>query len=209
MRFNTQPLDAAAVRAEPILFEAFQGMLRDILYGFQATHAKDRMSGRPGLAARSGALRRSWKVEIRGESLETLHGTYATTSRYARIHEHGGTIRPTSAKMLAVPLSAARTPAGVSRYGSPLRAILAANFPGGTFVQRTKSGALILFGKPTKDSAPVPLFVLKDSVTIPPRLGTRELWQQLESDRAKTISAWVSWANGKLAEAARAAGGGV
>lgn len=84
--------------------------------------------------------------------------------KYADFLVRGGTIRPKNARQLAIPLPAARTAAGVPRYASPLRVTLPRSFPGGTFVQNS-----ILYGKPTPNSAPVPLFVLKDSVRIDPR----------------------------------------
>jgi phage gpG-like protein len=93
-----------------------------------------------------------------------MSGATGTRVVYGAIQEEGGDIVPRRAKMLAVPLDAALTPAGVGRYRSPLRETLRSAFPGGTFVHKG-----VLFGKKTKTSQPVALFALKPRVTIPAR----------------------------------------
>ena len=67
-----------------------------------------------------------------------------------------------------------RTPAGVARFHSPLRLTLKGAFLK-TWIQKSKRGNLILMGQKTKRSEPVPLFVLKRQVTIPPRMGAERL----------------------------------
>jgi hypothetical protein len=58
---------------------------------FEAYEQKEEMSGRPGLRAPTGTLRRSWHVALTGEGIETV----ATLSNdavawYAIVHENGG-----------------------------------------------------------------------------------------------------------------------
>ena len=111
-----------------------------------------------------------------------------TTSRYARIQELGGTITPISAERLAVPLDAAKTPAGAARYPSPLRSTLPAVFKGGLFTIHSKSGALILMGRKAKGADPVALFALVGSVTLPPRMGLRALWRERTPDTVASVA---------------------
>jgi hypothetical protein len=82
---------------------------------------------------------------------------------YANILEDGGVIRPVVAKMLAIPIGKALTPAGVARFKP--REIISEGGYDNSFIRRSKAGNLILFGASGKNITP--LFVLKDSVTIP------------------------------------------
>lgn len=198
-KFDTSPLDRAAASAEPVIFAALRGATDSILRAFESRHIKERMTGRPGVAARTGQLRRSWKVLVQGERVEDLRGTYATNARHARMQEFGGIQKPRTAKMLAIPLEASRTAAGVSRWNTPLRAILPAAFPGGTFVRRSKAGNLILFGKTSPDSDPIPLFALKPQVVIPARLGTRDLWRATRDQHQRILNGFVAEANRRIA----------
>lgn len=73
---------------------------------------------------RSGRLRRSiiGRVEdVEGSRLAIVirAGGGKADVRYAAAQEYGATIRPKKAKFLAIPLDAAKTKAGVSRYKSP------------------------------------------------------------------------------------------
>lgn len=81
---------------------------------------------------------------------------------YGRIHEFGGTIRPKNAGHLTVPLDAVQTNKGVARFTA--RQVIEnpeAYGYTGTFVRD-----LVIFGK--QPDRIVPLFVLKDQVTIKP-----------------------------------------
>lgn len=205
-RFDTTQLERAATHAAPVIFRGLHGATTGILTAFQSRHLKERMSGRPGVMRKTAQLARSWKVIVTGTTVEDLRGTYATTSRYARMQEFGGVQRPRNAKMLAIPLSGALTPTGIGRFNGSLRAVLPAAFPGGTFVARSKSGNLILFGKTDKDADPIALFVLKSQVTIPPRLGTRDLWKANQPEAQRILNVHVSRANVELAKIAQGGG---
>lgn len=103
----------------------------------------------------------SWESQIgSGASLQT------NRMIYANILEEGGVIRPVTAKMLAIPIGQALTPAGVARFKP--RQITSAGYDK-SFIRRSRRGTLILFGaKGSGASIKVtPLFVLKDKVTIP------------------------------------------
>lgn len=138
------------------------------------------------LAVRSGSLRRSFGHEVLG--LEQLHGMRLvkySTSRYAKIHEFGGVIRPVKGRYLTVPLRAAMTPSGVPRMPN------ARAWPD-TFVYNDRYGHLFIAQDPNRQArlvaaaegyARLPrgtkkklilLYMLVDQVTIPPRLRMRE-----------------------------------
>lgn len=205
-KFDTSALDRAAGASDAIIYQALRGAMDGILRAFEAKHIKERMSGRPGVMTRTAQLKRSWKLLVVGSKAEDLRGTYANTSRYARMQEYGGTQKPSKAKMLAIPLDAARTAAGIGRFGGPLRAILPAAFPGGTFVRRSKAGNLILFGKTSADAEPVALFVLKTQTVIPPRLGTRDLWRGSQDQHQRILTGFVREANKQLVAASKGGG---
>ena len=78
-------------------------------------------------------------------------------------HEEGGTIRAKRAKYLTIPLPAALDPRGV-----PLRE--RARQWDNTFVKRSRRGNLIIFRKTPGARELTPLYILKTSVTIRPRL---------------------------------------
>ena len=77
------------------------------------------------------------------------------------IHETGGTVKPKRGKYLTIPL-----PAAMDGRGVPLRA--RARDWDNTFVARSKRGSLMIFRKDGKGITP--LYLLKTSVYIPPRL---------------------------------------
>ena len=117
------------------------------------------------LSRRTGTLNEAIlnSVEVEGEHFFDIEGSIGAPGvPYAKIQETGGTIKPKSAKMLAIPLPAAMTSDGVSMLRSPR------DWPN-TFVRKSKAGNLIIFMK--LGDRIVPLYLLKPSVTIPARLG--------------------------------------
>lgn len=103
-------------------------------------------------------------VTIKGKTFQSLQG-YISVDFPGVIHEFGATIKPKKVKYLTVPL-----PAALDSRGVPLKR--SARDWDNTFVARTKAGNLVIFQK--RGAQIVPLYVLKSSVTIPPRLGMRE-----------------------------------
>lgn len=130
-----------------------------------------------GLATRTGGLKRSFQMKLTGRTLKSMRLSVVSDSPYAAIHEYGGTIRPKKGRYLTIPLDAAKTAAGVARGG--------ARMFDNTFVQKSRAGNLIIFQK--KGDRIIPLFVLKESVRIPKRLGLRTLWRQLWGERQDFI----------------------
>ena len=103
-------------------------------------------------------------VEVDGRTFDKITGQIGG-SMIAAVQEFGATITPKTAKYLTVPLPAALD----SRASRKRRAHGNGD---NTFVAQSKAGNLIIF---QRDGAKViPLYVLKSSVTIPPRLGMRK-----------------------------------
>lgn len=124
-------------------------------------------TGTQTLSRRSGKLTDSImkSVEVRGQTFATLQGFIGAMVPYANIQEMGGTITPKKSKFLAIPLAAALNSKGVPLKPGP-------RSWANTFVAKSKAGNLIIFQK--RGASIVPLYVLKTSVTIPPRLGFRK-----------------------------------
>jgi len=128
-----------------------------------------RLNGPPGVGERTGDLRRSFRQRVTGNQLTNVEALFTTRSKYAALHEYGGTVKPKKAKMLAIPLPG--TPALIedkrARYASPLRESLPKNIR--FAVVRSKKGNLLLFGKAPGEEAR-PWYLLRKSVKIKPRL---------------------------------------
>ncbi|MEL6716137.1 MAG: hypothetical protein AAFP86_20310 [Planctomycetota bacterium] len=149
------------------------------------------------LRSRTGALRRSWRQRSRGTGLDLrliVSIGNARTAAYARIQEEGGTIRPKRSRYLTIPLRANYTPAGRLRVESAAAARRDPSIQ--TFVRRSKRGNLIIFRKGRQRSKPdaiEPIFVLKQQVKVPARLGFRALFGRPDvvRDREQRIGAVV------------------
>ena len=108
-------------------------------------------------------------IEVHGETFDSIQGSIGAPGVvYARIQELGGTIHAKNAKYLAIPLPAALDGSGMPLQSSPR------DWPN-TFCAKTKAGNLLIFQK--RGVTIVPLYVLKTSVTIPPRLNMRTTLQ--------------------------------
>jgi hypothetical protein len=119
----------------------------------------------PYLNVRSGYLRASIgsKVEVVDGGLQATIGSGAGKGgrvRYADIQETGGTIRPVLSQYLTIPLDAAKTPSGVTRFSANDVRYGFTKYSG-SFIRNH-----IIVGKSGKNRI-TPLFVLKTSVTIP------------------------------------------
>jgi hypothetical protein len=143
------------------------------------------------LKRRTGQLANSMGFRVdKGENgaLESIIGSGAAlkTNRmiYANILETGGVIKPVIAKMLAIPIGKALTPAGVARF-KPRE--ITSNGYDNSFIRRSKAGNLILFGsiKGTAKISITPLFVLKDQVTIP---AFRYMATTVEQTQGKVVN---------------------
>ncbi len=179
--FTPDEFRAAMEKAPKRLFDEVTTRLTKRAREFvQRVFPRARLSGGEGLKNRTGALRRSFNVTSKGGDLNSWHMAEFTTSPYAKIHEHGGTIRPKSAKYLAIPLAAAKAKSGDLRGGPR-------SFTN-TFFAKSKAGNLILFQNQGKGKKPLPLFVMKKQVTLKPRLGFFEEWTSNQKKRISDIA---------------------
>lgn len=154
--------------AAPVLRESFKWYLDNVAKAMASRHATPWPGGttKDTLSSRSGALVKSIvdSVNVEGEGLATIRGSIGG-NRYARIQEYGGTVVPKKAKYLAIPL-----PAALDSRGVPIK--LSPRQWDNTFISKSKAGNLIIFRREGKKVTP--LYVLKDKVYIPPRLGLRD-----------------------------------
>ena len=125
-------------------------------------------TGPNSLAKRSGRLGRALRrpPKVTGTKLNNVEGQWKLPF-YAGVHETGKIIVAKGA-YLTIPL-----PAALNRNGTPKKP--SARHWDRTFVKKSKKGNLIIF---RRDGANiVPLYVLKKSVKIPPRMGMRSVLQ--------------------------------
>jgi hypothetical protein len=187
VKVDAQELERFVTQFPTAAFECVRDSFRKTLTHFHAQHVQRRMTGRPGLNRRTGALAESFSVEDSGDSMENLSVRYVSSSPYVGIQESGGTITPTRGRYLAIPVSggAALTASGMKRAFTPLRSSLGAR---STFVKRSKAGNLMIFER-TAGRGIRPLYVLKESVTIPGRLGTELEWEAYSQTAGEDVSA--------------------
>lgn len=143
------------------------------------THLSGR-TGDMGLNRRSGNLARDWVTTVEEKAVGPVLTvkTHGTADKYAGLQERGGTVRPVHAKNLWIPLPANQTPKGVARI-SPREAIAQGGFiswrRGGVFFARP----LVKTARKNTTHGLVPLFVLKKSVTVLPRMGAESLFRDM------------------------------
>lgn len=157
------------------------------------------------LARRSGTLINSLKATVTGNTLSTLEGRVGFTwpgTKYASTHIYGtksaggelDDIYSKSGKYLPIPIY----PGYAVTAGGRLRGGPRSGLFGDTFVQRSRKGNLIIFGRLRRirgasagetHGSIVPLFVLKRSVKVPARvdmLGVAEFHVRLLEQTAQT-----------------------
>ncbi len=132
---------------------------------------------RPGGSSSNRLFRRSGKgirgitksVKVRGSSLGSIRGQIGAKFPMS-VHEKGAIVRAKNAKFLTIPL-----PAALNSRGIPLRK-RARNWPD-TFVSVTRNRNLIIFQK--REGGIIPLYLLRKSVRIPPRLGMEDTLKKI------------------------------
>jgi hypothetical protein len=145
------------------------------------------------LHRRTGALARSFNHSVAtiGNTTTLFVWIDSTVKDYWATQEYGGTIRAKNGKMLAIPADAAKTRAGVPKFGSPREV------PGLFLVKR--------FNKTPKlcrieGNKLVCYFYLVKSVKVKPRLGFRAKWKEGLPD---AVSMFDSEIRAKLKEVSR------
>lgn len=133
------------------------------------THSK--VVNNSQLKRRSGALMRSIKTDVRGDTIAALRGSvFSSKVPYAAIQEAGGRVVAKRAykgvqggPYLNIPLAANKTPSGVMRKTAKQV------FQEGGFMIKSRKGKHLVMG-----SNGEPMFVLVKQVDIPARLGMRK-----------------------------------
>lgn len=146
------------------------------------------------LAVRSGALRGGTSpLPVQQEGNRIFAGV-GFTEKYARVHVGPAgqktVIKPTNAKMLAIPLAAAKTAAGVARVKSPR------DIPDLHLI-KSKAGNLLLaktIGKGKgkgkgKGRQIIPFYVLKNMVEVPARVHPASI---LAEKKAEIVQGFIS-----------------
>jgi phage gpG-like protein len=154
--------------AEQVLSKELKDFLTSVAQALASRHGGSWPGGTGAmtLSRRSGALIDSIaaSVTVSGDTMDSLMGSIGSNVPYAAIQEFGGTIHAKNAKFLCIPLPAALDGSGLPIMSSPR------DWPN-TFVATSKAGNLIIFQK--RGTSIMPLYVLKSSVVIPPRLGLK------------------------------------
>lgn len=126
----------------------------------------------PFLQSRTGKGLRSIRDSIKVATSSGQEMLYASISAGdLSFHEKGGVVRAKRAQYLTIPL-----PAAMDSRGVPLRK--RARDWDNTFVRRSRRGNLIVFRKLPSANEVTPLYVLKPSVYIPPRLGMQAVFEK-------------------------------
>lgn len=156
-------VEEATQKVAPMLMAALQEVARKM----QKMHGNKWNGGvvndTDSLQSRSGGGLKSIYKSIK---LMAKNGDLVTASISAgslSFHEEGGTIKAKKSKYLTIPLPDAMDPRGV-----PLRK--RAREWDNTFVGRSKKGALLIYRKLPGANELTPLYILKSSVHIKPRL---------------------------------------
>lgn len=143
------------------LSQVMRQSMIDGMRNFEAKIIKEQMRGGSGVKKVSGRLSGDWFIRQSGSGAE-FRVTLASPTKYARIHQFGGVIRPTTAKNLAIPVKGSASQGALAQGPR--------NTPGLKFFVGPKGPYL---GK----KAGSPMFLLRKSVTIPKRLKIFEAFR--------------------------------
>lgn len=151
-------------------FSAFRKVFSGTILRIQNKVADNASQG--PLFSRTGELARSIRSTVSGKTIDALQAKVFTDSKYAPIHEEGGTIKAKNAykgllggPFLNIPSDANKTPAGVMRFSA--REIFAT---GGFIIKIASFRAKYA----VMSGAGIPMFWLVSSVNIKARLGMIE-----------------------------------
>lgn len=165
-----EELGVAVSTLNPVIQRELKDMLDTVAAAMKARHSTPWTAGRKlpsgkrtgKLARRSGKLLRSIadSVKVTGAGDE-IKGEIGAKG-FGATHERGATIRAKKAKFLTIPLPAALDSRGIPKKRR------ARDWPN-TFVIKSKRGNLLIVQR--KGKGLLPLYLLRKSVRIPPRLG--------------------------------------
>jgi hypothetical protein len=196
VEINTQNLERA-IRLFPkdLKYEIADGM-DHISRKFLKVFKQTRLQGPPGIKGRShGIFTHFSRASLVSQDIEGMGMVIFSDSKIARMHEEGATVKNPGGGKLAVPLSARRelfTSDGrlKKQYRQPrlIKNVIPIQIRGKTFLAKIiKKARQIL-----------PLFVLKNSVRIKPRLMFYQTWDDLQNERIMILNKSVEKALSKV-----------
>jgi hypothetical protein len=196
VEINTRNLERA-IRLFPkdLKYEIADGM-DHISRKFLKVFKQTRLQGPPGIKGRPhGIFTHFSRASLVSQDIEGMGMVIFSDSKIARMHEEGATVKNPGGGKLAVPLSARRelfTSNGrlKKQYRQPrlIKNVIPIQLRGKTFLAKViKKARQIL-----------PLFVLKNSVRIRPRLMFYQTWDDLQSERIIILNKSVEKALSKV-----------
>jgi hypothetical protein len=196
VEINTRNLERA-IRLFPkdLKYEIADGM-DHISRKFLKVFKQTRLQGPPGIKGRPhGIFTHFSRASLVSQDIEGMGMVIFSDSKIARMHEEGATVKNPGGGKLAVPLSARRelfTSNGrlKKQYRQPrlIKNVIPIQLRGKTFLARIiKKARQIL-----------PLFVLKNSVRIKPRLMFYQTWDDLQNERIIILNKSVEKALSKV-----------
>jgi len=196
VRIDSRRLDVALEHALPALKEEVMDALDHIRKGFfKALYANTGLKDKRFIATKNVGIGRHIKVYRNPRAgsgpLDMVLGIF-TRSKITALHEKGGTVRAKSG-MMAIPLDSARSSGRLSKSVSEFQGMRRVFDP-----QSAKARALKLFmakrGSNTflfrkQDNGEIDaLFILKNQMTIQPRLRLQDTWDRLEGYRINVFN---------------------
>jgi len=196
LEINTKNLERA-VRLFPkeLKYEIADGMdhaTRKFLKIFRQT----RLQGPPGIKGRPhGIFTHFQRASLVSQDIEGMGMVIFSDSKIARMHEEGATLKNPGGGKLAVPLSARKelfTSDGrlKKQYKQPrlLKNVIPIQLKGKTFLAKVKKKLREL----------IPIFVLKNSVRIRPRLMFYKTWDDMQNERIDILNKSIEKAMNKV-----------
>ncbi|MDD5108298.1 MAG: hypothetical protein PHC29_02130 [Candidatus Omnitrophica bacterium] len=186
LEINTRNLERA-LRMFPkeLKYEIADGM-DHISRKFLKTFRQERLQGPPGIKGRPhGIFTHFSRASLLSQNIEGMGMVIFSDSKIARMHEEGATLKNPGGGKLAVPLSARKelfTADGrlKKQYRQPrlLKNVVPIQLRGKTFLAKVKKKLREL----------LPLFVLKNSVRIRPRLMFYKTWDEMQNERIQILN---------------------
>lgn len=186
VEINTKNLDRA-LRMFPkeLKYEIADGM-DHISRKFLKIFRQERLQGPPGIRGRPhGIFTHFSRASLVSQDIEGMGMLIFSDSKIARMHEEGATLKNPGGGKLAVPLSARKelfTADGrlKKQYRQPrlLKNVVPIQLRGKTFLAKVKKKLREL----------LPLFVLKNSVRIRPRLMFYRTWDDMQNERIQILN---------------------
>jgi hypothetical protein len=196
IEINTKNLERA-IRLFPkeLKYEIADGMdhaTRKFLKIFKQT----RLQGPPGIKGRShGIFTHFQRASLVSQNIEGMGMVIFSDSKIARMHEEGAILKNPGGGKLAVPLSARKelfTSDGrlKKQYKQPrlLKNVIPIQLKGKTFLAKVKKKLREL----------IPIFVLKNSVRIHPRLMFYKTWDDMQNERIDILNKSIEKALNKV-----------